>query len=102
HSEDNAENGGLYENVTKGQMVRSFNDWCFDAARKPGDTGIVETEYGYHVMYFVGEGENARYKMVTDEMKTNHQTAWVMKLTEGYEVKVNESGMSYTTRLQAQ
>ena len=40
--------------------------------------------------------------MVTDEMKTNHQTAWVMKLTEGYEVKVNESGMSYTTRLQAQ
>jgi len=102
HSEDNAEDGGLYENVMKGQMVQNFNDWCFDAARKPGDTGIVETEYGYHVMYFVGEGENARYKMVTDEMKTNHQTAWTMKLTEGYEVKVNESGMSYTTRLQAQ
>lgn len=51
-----ASNGGLYENVRQGTMVAAFNDWCFDAARKPGDTGIVETEYGYHVMYFEGNG----------------------------------------------
>ena len=101
HSEDNASNGGLYENVVKGQMVSAFNDWCYDPARQPGDTGIVETEYGYHVMYFVGPGENARYKMVTDEMKSNHYTAWVMKLTEGYEIVTNDNGMNYTTRLQS-
>ena len=55
HSEDrgSAANGGLYEDVYPGQMVQTFNDWCFDAERKPGDTGIVETTYGYHVMYFV-------------------------------------------------
>lgn len=100
HSEDNASNGGLYENVTPGQMVPAFNDWCFDADRKAGDTGIVETEYGYHVMYFCGEGENARWKMVTDEMKNNHYTAWVMRLTEDYDIEVNENGMNYTTRLQ--
>lgn len=47
-------NGGLYEGVTEGQMVAAFNDWCFDAERKEGDTGIVKTEYGYHVMYFCG------------------------------------------------
>lgn len=47
-------NGGLYEGVTEGQMVTAFNDWCFDAARQVGDTGIVKTEYGYHVMYFCG------------------------------------------------
>ena len=47
-------NGGLYEGVTEGQMVAAFNDWCFDAERKEGDTGIVRTEYGYHVMYFCG------------------------------------------------
>ena len=28
----------------------------FDEARTVGETGIVETEYGYHIMYFVGEG----------------------------------------------
>ena len=48
------QNGGLYEGVTEGQMVTAFNDWCFDTARQPGDTGVVKTEYGYHVMYFVG------------------------------------------------
>ena len=35
-------------------MVESFDAWCFDSSRKPGDTGIVKTNYGYHVMYFVG------------------------------------------------
>ncbi len=49
--------GGLYENVYPGQMVVPFQDWCFDAARKTGDTGIVETQYGYHVMYFVGDSD---------------------------------------------
>ncbi len=52
-----AENGGLYEGVYPGQMVAEFNDWCFDAARKPGDTGIVRTSFGYHIMYFVGTGD---------------------------------------------
>lgn len=49
-------NGGLYENVTKGQMVAEFEDWCFDDARQSGDTGVVQTSYGYHVMYFVSRG----------------------------------------------
>ncbi len=40
--------------VSKGQMVTEFENWCFDAARKAGDKAVVQTEYGYHVMYFVG------------------------------------------------
>lgn len=50
------ENGGLYEDVLKGDMVAEFEDWIFDDARRPGDTGVVETTYGYHVMYFVSRG----------------------------------------------
>lgn len=49
----------IYEGVYEGQMVAEFEDWCFDEARKTGDTGIVETTYGYHVMYFIGEGKLA-------------------------------------------
>ena len=49
--------GGLYEDIYPGQMVTNFNDWCFDENRQPGDHGIVETEYGYHIMYFVGDSE---------------------------------------------
>lgn len=48
------QNGGLYEDVYPGQMVPTFNDWCFDPGRQYGDTDIVETSYGYHIMFFVG------------------------------------------------
>lgn len=46
------QNGGLYQYVGKGQYVKPFEEWALDANRKEGDVDIVETEYGYHVMYF--------------------------------------------------
>ena len=46
-------NGGLYQQVYEGQMVPEFNDWCFDESRQYGDYGLVKTDYGYHVMFFV-------------------------------------------------
>ena len=46
--------GGLYTGVTQGQMVETFDAWCFDEARAYGDVDIVKTEYGYHIMFFVG------------------------------------------------
>ena len=48
-----ASNGGLYEDVYVGQMVEPFENWCFDESRQYGDYGIVKTDYGYHIMYFV-------------------------------------------------
>lgn len=54
HSQDgSASNGGLYSGVSSGQMVDAFNDWCFDSSRQPGAYGLVKTEFGYHLMYFV-------------------------------------------------
>ena len=49
--------GGLYTDIYVGQMVAPFEDWCFDASRQYGDTGLVQTTYGYHVMYFVESRE---------------------------------------------
>ena len=55
HSADgNAEDGGIYEDVTEGYMVAEFEDWALTEGREYGDVGIVETEFGYHVMYFIG------------------------------------------------
>ena len=55
----NASTGGLYENVYKGQMVESFENWCFDPARQVGDHGLVKTPYGYHIMFFSRESKFA-------------------------------------------
>ena len=66
-----ATNGGLYEDVYKGQMVPEFENWCFDASRQVGDYGIVKTTYGYHIMYFVGSDPiwkvTAEYDMMVEK-----------------------------------
>ena len=63
-------NGGLYSGVQPGQMVTEFNDWCFDSQRQPGDTGIVKTSYGYHIMYFSARGDTPVWmQTVEDDMR---------------------------------
>ena len=42
-------------------MVEAFENWVYDEDRKAGDVDIVETEYGQHIMYFVGDGDAAWY-----------------------------------------
>lgn len=85
-------NGGLYENVYPGQMVAAFNDWCFDADRKAGDTGIVETSYGYHVMYFVGAtGETYRDYQIVNDLRTADMNTWLEGLLEGYTVTMGDT-----------
>ena len=82
--------GGLYENIYPGQMVEAFENWCYDAARKTGDTDIVETEYGYHVMYFVGDSEMSyRDYQIENALRSNALNEWyteavaAMAQTEG-------------------
>lgn len=59
-------NGGLYDNVYPGKMVDSFNAWCFDENRQIGDTDIVKTDYGYHIMYFVGYTDEYYWRTVAE------------------------------------
>lgn len=48
-----ASNGGLYSNITSSSSYeQAFLDWSTDPARRAGDTGLVKTEYGWHVMYY--------------------------------------------------
>ena len=86
------DSGGLYENVYPGQMVQAFNDWCFDASRKTGDTAIVETEYGYHVMYFVGNsGVTYRDYMIENTLRSEAMTEWETGLVEAAELVVENT-----------
>ena len=69
YSEDGGsnQNGGLYTDVYVGQMVEPFEDWCFDATRTHGETGMVKTTYGYHVMFFV-ESKEAWYETAWNDL----------------------------------
>lgn len=59
NSKDSGSNttGGLYSAVVKDRMVANFDAWVFDESRKAGDYGLVKTEYGYHLIYFISMTE---------------------------------------------
>lgn len=85
-------NGGLYENVYPGQMVAAFNDWCFDASRKPGDTDIVETNYGYHVMYFSSTSDQTyRDYQIVNNLRNTDMENWYQSLVENYTVTMGDT-----------
>ncbi len=70
-------NGGLYEKVYQGAMVEAFNDWCFAEGREAGDTGIVETEFGYHIMYFSGYCDQSyREYCIEYTLRSNDASVW--------------------------
>ena len=94
----NGTTGGLYENVYPGQMVSSFNDWCFDESRQPGDTGIVETSYGVHVMYFDGFGNSYRNTLVENALRTADYNAWHDGVVGDNTYTTASFGMKFTTK----
>ena len=80
-----ADDGGLYEDVYPGQMVIAFNDWIFDKSRKDGDVDIVETTYGYHIMYFVGESDEVYWHYMAEKNKLSEEyDAWESEQLENY------------------
>ena len=85
--------GGLYTEVYQGQMVTEFNDWCFDAARQPGDTGVVDTQYGAHVMYFSGVNLNRWQTQAAGNLRAEAYTAWEEDLVKDVTVQRSESGL---------
>lgn len=85
-------NGGLYEEVHVGDMVTEFNDWCFAPERKPGDTDIVETSIGYHIMYYVGNNHEETWKStVRSTLANNEVTAFDDDIVNGDAYKIDEN-----------
>ena len=72
-----ASKGGLYEKVYPGQMVANFNAWCFAEGRKAGDTGVVTSDYGAHIMYYEGTSDiTYRDYLIDLDLKEETITKW--------------------------
>ena len=80
-------NGGLYEDIAKGQMVPAFDAFCF-AKHKAGDNEIVYDEsYGYFFIYFVGEGDPYQTVLARNALTGEDFTAWKDALLEKYPIE---------------
>ena len=65
----------------------------FDAARKPGDTGVVQHSaeegatsgyYGYHLIYYVGENEPVWMGTARKALATQARDTWRDELAASY------------------
>ncbi|MBQ1529201.1 MAG: peptidylprolyl isomerase [Acutalibacteraceae bacterium] len=86
------ESGGLYENVTKdSNYVEPFLNWCFADGRKKGDTGIIKTDYGYHVMYLSSKSKDPAWKnTVRDALASAKFDKYIESTIKSDETKVSE------------
>ena len=77
-------------------MVSAFNNWCFDKNRKAGDTEIVLTEFGYHIIYFEGEGDMLNWHKLADNvLKEDDSESSLKKITEDSKIKKSFPGSCY-------
>lgn len=82
-ADGSASNGGLIESVYPGQMVENFDKWCFTAGRKAGDHGLVETKYGWHLMYFDGYNEKV-YMTAAQSYADEQYSTWEEALFKNF------------------
>ena len=94
--DSNASTGGLYEDLTMNQMVPVFNNWAYDKSRKEGDTDIILSEYGYHIMYFEGRTENPAWHKIADSvLSADDSDSSLNSVTEKAEIKTAFLGSRY-------
>lgn len=97
NSEDpgTAINGGSYSGIRQGQLLDVLDEWCFDESRQWGDTAIVRSEYGYHILFFAGSralSESQAEQAVT----ARKQAELAAAAREQYPMTVHYSAISLT------
>ena len=88
----NDDSNVFYRNVREGDMVEEFEDWLFDDARKIDDVEIVQTDYGYHVMYYRGE-EIEWHANASQAVLNDKYDAWLEDSFKTYNVTENEKAI---------
>ena len=94
-----AADGGLITDIYSGSgYVSTFTDWALDAARQPGDTGIVQntgsSTKGWHIMYYVAAGDPVWKQTAANALRSADYTKWTDEVKSGYEA-VKGAGLEF-------
>ena len=67
-------NGGVYSWFPKGQMVPEFENFSFN--KRIGSSGVVKSQFGFHVIQVLGrrEGDNKKIATLTELISPSRQT----------------------------
>ena len=75
--------GGYYYSLQPGQLMEPLNEWCVSNGRQQGDTAILRSDYGCHILYLAAFREanltDARTALVTQLVRDNW-LQWLKKV----------------------
>lgn len=79
-----------FEDLTEdASYVEEFLNWIFEDGRAVGDTGVVKTEYGYHVMYLENDQpawKATAIKSLIDGIMETYETEITTKYKDTIEI----------------
>ena len=79
--------GGLISNITStSSYVEAFRNWAIDPVRKEGDTGLVKTEYGWHIMYYVSTNDPIWRQSVTSKLSDQDYEQLTADAVQGWTI----------------
>jgi len=77
------EDPGFYGDIDHNTpFVEEFLEWTIDPARRPGDVEIVETQFGFHIMYFIQQSPlDLRQTLASNDMSREAFADWIEEAT---------------------
>lgn len=84
--------GGMIESLKKGIYGDEIDNWVYSSDRKEGEVALIKSDYGYHVVYYIGENEPTWILSIRELLKEQKIDAIVNGLA--YDVSYPENSMA--------
>lgn len=92
---DTRDNGGLLEQVYKGDASNDLTNWIFAEGRAVGDWALLQTDDGYHIVYVDSFGAPYWKLEVKRTLRQNDYDTWMKGLREKYPLGEEGLGMKF-------
>lgn len=86
-------NGGAYRKVRRGQLMDKLDAWCFNSSRQVGDTTVIRSKYGIHILYYSGSTDIA-YAEAEEDYYRMQEAALIIEAQETYPMAVTYSAIT--------
>ncbi len=90
-----AENGGLFEQVTKSGMSEELSNWIFDSSRQAGDTVAITVSDSTYVLYYIGQDQPEWKINIKNTLVSQAMSQYVEDITADITVEDPKGKLNY-------
>ena len=90
-----AENGGLFEQVTKSGMTEELCSWIFDSSRQAGDTVAITVSDTTYVLYYIGQDQPEWKINIKNTLVSQAMSQYVEDITADITVEDPKGKLNY-------